>query len=305
MLVLLPESHLLLLLLLLLLLCFFFLFFCCHCCFPAAADLASSVVRHSADFWSNPKSSCKSFTAWEKLRERRKDWSLGPYFKHVAIALALFPLGKTRLPADYHSLHTLAFAPALPFLLSLSMDASTSLSLLRLHYASSDKWARNGRSLRKTASTHFHQTPGKKSHPQRRAKQQLTNNQKNKKKKLSYKGIFTLGDFHTRKRRKTAIRTTTSPRTNAKYGKRARRKHERNSTATKRPASARAHTHTYTQTPSSSSQAANKHPFANKTPNTNRLGTQKERSLARSVAPNKPPLQQQPPTYPQFFFLHN
>jgi hypothetical protein len=73
------------------------------------------------------------------------------------------------------------------------MDASTSLSLLWLHYASSDKWAGNGRSLRETASTHFHQNPGKKSHPQRRAKQQLTNNQKKKKKKkLSYKGVFTL-----------------------------------------------------------------------------------------------------------------
>jgi hypothetical protein len=79
------------------------------------------------------------------------------------------------------------------------MDASTSLCLLWLHYASSDKWAGNGRSLRKTAPIHFHQTPGKKLHPQRRAKQQLTNNQKNKKKKkkkkkLSYKGIFTLGN---------------------------------------------------------------------------------------------------------------
>jgi len=70
-------------------------------------------------------------------------------------------------------------------------------------------------------------------------------------------------------------------------------------------AGTRAHTHIYTQTPSSSSQAANKPVFANKTPNTNRLGTQKERRLARSVAPNKPPLQQQPPNYPQFFFLRN
>jgi hypothetical protein len=131
------------------------------------------------------------------------------------------------------------------------MDASTSLSPLWHHYASSDKWAGNGRSLRKTASIHFHQTPGRKSHPQRRAKQQLTNNQKNKKKKkkLSYKGIFTLENSG-----KTAIRTTTSPLTNAKYGKRAGRKHERNSTATKRLERARTHTHThiYTQTPSSS-----------------------------------------------------
>jgi hypothetical protein len=71
-----------------------------------------------------------------------------------------------------------------------------------------------------------------------------------------------------------------------------------------RDARAHTHTHIYTQTPSASSQAANKPPFANKTPNTNRLGTQKERRLARSVAPNKPPLQQQRPTYPQIFFLH-
>jgi hypothetical protein len=68
---------------------------------------------------------------------------------------------------------------------------------------------------------------------------------------------------------------------------------------------ARAHTHIYTNTVVVVVAGSKQAPFANKTPNTNRLGTQKERRLTRSVAPNKPPLQQQPPTYPQILFSHN